>query len=201
VGDESAGKNETPNHDEVFRSDSALAAIAFELLQRSKPSFSAAAGNAPVRIDIFVDLSCGMCALTHNDLMPSLLNEMAAGSVSLHIHDFPIGKRATALAIAARCAAQQNRYPEFVSASYAILGAKPEPSIDELAQKAGADVKKLQLCVASGVAADVERDFRLGQELEVPGTPTFFFNGQRLLGYKPFSMISEIIRKLISVPR
>lgn len=61
--------------------------------------------------------------------------------------------------------------------------------LNELATAAGVDAKKIDVCADSPeTKARLERSKKLGEELEVNSTPTFFINGRRLgnvLGMPP----------------
>ena len=62
------------------------------------------------------------------------------------------------------------------------------------AQELGLDTEEFNNCLNSGQYTQVVKDdMVLGQAVGVQGTPTFFINGQRLVGAQPFSAFKAII--------
>lgn len=101
-----------------------------------------------------------------------------AGELSYAFLHFPLQRihpEAVAAAAAAECAGQQGRFWEmhdWLFANQAMIGA-----VDYLSQAhgTGADEAALDACMlGEGAAGAVEAEFRLGVELGVRATPTFF---------------------------
>lgn len=64
------------------------------------------------------------------------------------------------------------------------------------AKKLGLNTKQFQACLTSGkYAKNVEKDYQAGQQAQVNATPTFFINGQVLVGAQPYSIIKAVIEQ------
>lgn len=64
------------------------------------------------------------------------------------------------------------------------------------AKKLRLNTKQFQACLTSGkYAKNVEKDYQVGQQVQVNATPTFFINGQVLVGAQPYSVIKAVIEQ------
>ncbi len=50
-------------------------------------------------------------------------------------------------------------------------------------------------------AAEIARDKQLAVKMDLYNTPTFFINGRKIVGERPFSYFKKIIDEELSVPR
>lgn len=151
--------------------------------------------DAPVTIVEFSDYQCPFCSRAE----PTVKQVLAQypDSVRLVYRHFPldaIHPQARPAAIAAVCAAQQDRFWEFhdkVFASQSDLSAEKLASFaDELAL----DRAAFDACLTSDAAAtSVEKDLAAGQAAGTTGTPAFFINGIRLSGARPLDDFVEVI--------
>jgi len=67
-------------------------------------------------------------------------------------------------------------------------------SYKQWAADLGLNTEQFNSCVDdSAHAAEVRADFAAGQAAGVSGTPTFFINGQKVVGAQPFSVFEQII--------
>lgn len=127
----------------------------------------------------FSDFQCPYCAEYAVGELPRIKrNLVEAGELSYAFLHFPLQRihpEAVAAAAAAECAGQQGRFWEmhdWLFANQAMIGA-----VDYLSQAhgTGADEAALDACMlGEGAAGAVEAEFRLGVELGVRATPTFF---------------------------
>jgi protein-disulfide isomerase len=107
------------------------------------------------------------------------------GKVRLVVKDFPLASHALARAAheAARCAAEARRFWPYHDR---LFEAQPRLERDDLLRYAadvGLDATPFARCLDSrAFAATVEADVSQGLALGVRGTPTFFVNGQILVG-------------------
>ena len=110
------------------------------------------------------------------------------GRVRLVVKDFPLPSHPQARQAheAARCAAEAGRLWPYRDR---LFEAQPRFERDELiryAGEVGLEVAAFTRCLDSGTfAAAVEADVSQGRALGVRGTPTFFVNGQMLVGAQP----------------
>lgn len=165
--------------------------------------------TAPVTIVEYGDFKCPFCARFFVETEPRLRSQyIDTGLVRLVWRDFPnIDAESPLAAEAGRCADDQDRFWEFHDTLYTFIwdtyygqGINVEgrsaygDRLDDLAGQAGLDVDQFRSCLDDGAHRDlVEQDFRAGQAQGVRGTPTFFVNGERVVGAQPFEVFSQLI--------
>lgn len=164
---------------------------------------------APVTIVEYGDFKCPSCAMFFAQIEPRLREQYVdSGVVRLVWRDFAnIDGESTLAARAGRCAEAQGRFWELHDTLYSYVWdtyysqrinvegrAAYEGELDRLADDAGLDVAAFRDCVDSGRYGDlVDEDRASGESMGVPGTPTFFVNGQRVVGPQPFEVFSRLI--------
>ncbi len=76
---------------------------------------------------------------------------------------------------------------------------KKSPQLDrasliQYAKELGLDLKKFTSSLDSMKhSAEIERDKKLAIDLDLYNTPTFFINGRKVIGNRPFDYFKEII--------
>lgn len=160
--------------------------------------------SAQVVIHEYSDYQCPYCSRFYVQTLPSLLeDQIASGDAVLIYYDFPLSNihpQASAAANAARCAGEQGAAAYW--AMHDRLFSNPEEwSVSEpagvfagYAETFGLEVEAFESCVAENrYAPEIQADLASGQSRGVTGTPTFFFNGQKLVGARPLdSFVSAI---------
>jgi len=145
--------------------------------------------DAPVVIYEFADFQCPACAQFAQFGTPYIKQRhVEAGTVRYVHYDFPliqIHPHAFLAARAGRCAHEQGRFWEYHDLLYAEQAnwSQQEQVLTmfvDYAQTVGADRTAFEQCLRSDrYAEDVSRHMKLGEALNVPGTPTLFINGRR----------------------
>ncbi|MBF0387172.1 MAG: thioredoxin domain-containing protein [Candidatus Omnitrophica bacterium] len=144
--------------------------------------------SAVVKIVEYTDFECPACA-TANGLMDELFTRFP-GKIFLEHKHFPLPRHTHArrASVYAECAAEQGKFWPMKDVLF-----KSQKSWDkmttvdtyfsELAVSLGLDGTRLAACVNSVAAiGKVNRDLAEGKTLTVNSTPTFFVNGQRVIG-------------------
>ncbi len=163
--------------------------------------------NAPVTIVEYADLECPMCAQEHKFLQNELLQRYG-DKVRIVFKEFPLVQIHTwsyTAAIANECAYQidPSKYAAYRSAIFDhqanITAVTARDLLLYYGQEVGLDRLKLAACLDSKASLPrVEAGLREGQELGVDRTPTFFINGQILIGGGPkdifFQVVDEALR-------
>ncbi len=163
--------------------------------------------NAPVTIVEYADLECPSCALEHKFLMNELLPHYG-DKVKVVFKEFPLVQIHTwayTAAIANECAYQidPSKYAAYRTTIFDHQSnISPTTARDLLiyyGQQVGLDRLRLAACIDSKASLPrVEEGMREGQELGVDRTPTFFINGQILIGGGPketfFQFVDEALR-------
>lgn len=167
--------------------------------------------SAPVTLVEYADFKCPFCALFFQETEPRLRRRFVdAGTVRLVWRDFPnIDAESEAAAVAAQCAADQGKFWPYHDGLYGFIrqnfygigvNAEGRPAYEghyeELARAVGLDLSRFRACLSSGSArASVARDRQSGLSQGVRGTPTFFVNGQRVVGAQPYSVFEQLIEQ------
>lgn len=160
--------------------------------------------DAPIVIQEYSDYQCPFCSRFYVQTLPSLLeNQIAAGEAVLIFYDFPLSNihpQAAAAANAARCAGEQGAvaYWAMHDTLFANLEEWSSPEAETFfasyAEQLDLEVEAFESCVAANrYAAEVQADLAVGQSLGVSGTPTFFMNGQSLVGAQPLAAFNSAI--------
>jgi protein-disulfide isomerase len=157
--------------------------------------------DAPVTIVEFSDFECPYCRQWHQEVWPQI-EAAYNGKVRLIFRDFPltqIHSNAMSAAIAANCAAVQNKYWEYHDLIY-----KGDIELSPLAYEAF--VTQLNMNLDSftqcqkrvDIQTEIQQDMEFAGMIGVEGTPTFFVNGYRLVGAQPFEEFKKVIDTILS---
>ncbi len=149
--------------------------------------------DAKVTIVGYLDYQCPYCHRAQ--AIVDRVVEQYKGRVRLVHQDFLLGRpRSLPAARAARCAGDQGRFWEY----HRSLLTKPGDMSDEdLRGRAAAlslDGGRFAGCLASTAHDEaIQKAVEEGHALGITGTPTFFVNGRRLVGARPFEDFQQLI--------
>jgi protein-disulfide isomerase len=110
-------------------------------------------------------------------------NYIDMGKVRYVYRHFPLDQHmdAQAAAEASECAADQDKFFEFVHEVFSDASRQSDMPADvlrDIAEEAGLDLTMYDACIAADAkAARVNQDVTSGTALGVSGTPTFYVNG------------------------
>ena len=154
--------------------------------------------DAPVEVVVFQDLQCGMCAFSYKNMFGDLNRTyISSGKVRYTFIEFPLsfGGSDLQFAQAAKCAAEQGKYLDFVAYTYTHVSEESSADlIYHYAKAVGLKLEPLKRCVTSKRYLNAVRsDFEVGQVLGVEGTPTFFVNGREVGGARTWSEFKPIL--------
>lgn len=162
--------------------------------------------NAPVTIVEFSDYQCSFCQRHFLQTWPRLKAEYVdTGKVRYVFKDFPltsIHPQAPKAHEATRCAGEQDVYWEmhdrlFASQSQWGNKANHVEIFKGYAAELELDQTAFDACLENGRWAEaVDTDTNEGIRLSVRGTPTFFINGQALVGAQPFKVFRQAIESI-----
>lgn len=195
-----------PNDGKAQATATALAARPVDVPLGDEPAKGSP--NAPITIVEYSDFQCPFCLRHFQQTLPQLQTYIDAGQVRYVFKDFPIHSihpQAQKAHESARCARELGGDEAFWTmhdllfvnqqqwagnanhvALYKSLAAEmelPQAGFDE--------------CLDSGRYADaVNAQVNEGVQLGVRGTPSFFINGQSLVGAQPFAVFQQAIEAL-----
>ncbi len=152
--------------------------------------------DAPVTMVEFTDYQCPFCSRHFRETMPQLVSQYG-DEVKYVVLNFPLSNIhpfAQKAAEAAECAYDQGEFWQYHDLLFENQSALDTTSLKKYAVGLGLDVDSFNTCLDSGEKAQqVQSDLQAGQTAGVRGTPTFFINGQRLVGALPLNRFQTVI--------
>lgn len=165
--------------------------------------------DAPVTMIEFSDFQCPYCRRFYNQTLPALkTNYIDKGLVLFVYRDFPLASihpDAQKAAEATECAEDQGKFWEMhdmIFDGQNELGDGtveiPEESLKAYASTLGLDVETFIDCLDSGkYAEEVAADMEDGSSYGATATPTFFVNGQKIVGAQSYETFASVIDPLL----
>ncbi|MHC8508550.1 MAG: DsbA family protein [Rhodospirillales bacterium] len=158
--------------------------------------------DAPVTIIEYSSLGCPHCAAFHRETLPVIQERyIDTGKVRLIFNDFPFGVPALAAAMLARCAPQE-RYFAFIEVLFKSQPSwapaeDPLAALIQVARMGGLSKADFDACIGNQelLEAIQQRKNRASEDMDVNSTPTFFINGDKIEGARPFEDFEEVIEK------
>jgi len=163
--------------------------------------------NAPITMIEFSDFQCPYCEKFFTGALPGIVeNYIDTGKVKLIYRDYPLDFHLGALpaAEAAECAGEQDAFFDMHDAIFATVPEwsvlqDPLPTFKQFAVDLGLNSSKFDACLDSHEMQDeVNRDIQDGIAAGVSGTPTFFINGQKIVGAQPYAVFSGIFDSILA---
>jgi protein-disulfide isomerase len=174
------------------------------------PSLGSA--NADVAMLMFSDFECPFCAKFANEVLPAVKAKYVDTGLLQIVYrhlPLPIHPRALAAAIAAECAARQQRFWPMHDRLFASPRNLELSDFLGYATALGLDQRGFESCLEPSAANTVrlEQDIQLARQLRVKATPSFFFGtvqeGQRLKvvevmsGAQPGTSFESVIERIL----
>lgn len=151
--------------------------------------------DAAVTIVEFADFNCGWCGRFVDETLYKIV-ETYGDNVRIVYRDMPIigGQTSVDAAIAAECAASQDRFWDYHNLLFKNTEARGRDAYVGFAEEIGLNIEQYTLCLDDKATSDaVLLDYLDGQGLSITGTPAFFINGRKISGGQPFEVFSTII--------
>ena len=142
---------------------------------------TAAIGNAgaPVMIQEFSDFQCPACGTVSPEM--ESIARANLDKVRLEFHHFPLSQHENAFraAIASECANLQGKFCEYGKLAFENQSNLTEDKLKEMAQTIDLDTASFNKCLdGNQTSSRVRDDLKLGSDLGVSYTPSFFVNGK-----------------------
>lgn len=149
--------------------------------------------EAPITIVEYFDFRCHYCKQLH----PILRRLMVEYKDQVHFvfRDYPlIGADSNTLALAGRCANEQDKFLAFYDKIYGNAVDIEVNQLVEVVKSIGMNPDQFESCVNSRRYQDfIDQDLRDAGMAGVTGTPTLFVNGHVIPGAPPYSILKRII--------
>ena len=163
--------------------------------------------DAPVVLVQWTDMRCPFCAAFSTETLPQIVDEyVESGDVRLEVHDVSFfGEQSTEAAAAARAAAEQGRYFEYLHAVYDSAPAKGHPDLPReklmaYAETAGVpDLDRFAVDLDAGKLQDaVAQSTQDAQQLGVSSVPFFVAGDTALAGAQPIEVFRAYLDDALS---
>ena len=154
------------------------------------------AQDAQVTIVEFSDFQCPHCATFHKDIFPALQSLYGDRVRWYFVNRYYTAAhpQAEAAAIAAECAGRQNRFWQYADQVFRRQAERGPDVLSQIAGQGGLDTAAFARCQSDPtVMEELRADDREASRVRVEGTPTFFVNGQRIVGAQPVGVFNQII--------
>jgi protein-disulfide isomerase len=160
--------------------------------------------NAPVTFVEYADYQCTFCSRFFEQTEPLIIkNYVDTGKVKFIFRNFQfLGPESAAAAEAAECAKDQNKFWQYHDALYGAEladGHENNGNLNrslflKLAGDVGLEQKSFAACIDGNKYADqIKKDASDAQAAGVNSTPTFFINGEKILGAQPYENFAAVI--------
>lgn len=175
-------------------------------LELGEMGYNFGSSDAPVKVLELSDFGCGYCRRFHEETFPGLLQSyMDAGLVEWKFIPFVLGRFPNGMeaATAAECAGEQDRFFPMQTRLFAEQGGwrgtdDPQILFSSFAAEEGLDVERFDGCMKEGWRdTRVRQSIRLGQQLGVRGTPTFFVDGRPIPGALPLEDFRRVLNEAL----
>jgi len=166
--------------------------------------------DAPVTIEIYSDFQCPACGTLARTIKPLLMRDYVdTGEVRLVYRDFAfLGPESVDAAVAARCAASENRFWQFHDYLFANQqgenrGAFSRPRLEAMGEAVGLDADTQRACIADpAVRQEVTDERAAAAELQINSTPTLVIDDeQRIQGVPDYASLQAAIEARLAQSR
>jgi len=171
--------------------------------------FSLGRTDAPLVMVEYTDYECPFCRQYHIDSFEQIRrNYIDTGKLRYVSRDFPLDfhRNAQPAAMAARCAAEQNKFWELRHTLIVNASKLGPDQVMGYAKEQKLDLGRFQSCLKSGRhQAAVEADMAEGRSAGVSGTPSFVIGrvvndrleGVRVVGALPYMAFAQKLDQLL----
>jgi len=171
--------------------------------------FTLGRADAPLVMVEYTDYECPFCRQFHIDSFEQIRrNYIDTGKLRYVSRDFPLDfhRNAQPAAMAARCAAEQNKFWELRHTMIVNASKLGPEQVMGYAKEQKLDMGKFQSCLKSGRhQAAVEADMAEGRSAGVSGTPSFVIGrmvndrleGVRVVGAQPYMAFAQKLDQLL----
>jgi protein-disulfide isomerase len=171
----------------------------------SLPDMALGPANASVTITEYASMSCPHCAAFNANVFPKIKSEyIDTGKVRYVFREFPLDIKAAVASVLARCIAKEDAGKFFAVIDMLFKKqdewvVKTKETLKRIGREAGMSEQSVETCLKDQTLFDkLSADEKFADEvLKVNSTPTFFINGERVKGAKPFEEFDKRIKQLL----
>jgi len=163
----------------------------------SRPSYGPEASN--LAVVIFADFECPYCQ-SEAPIFRRMMNKYG-NQVRFVFRHYPMDDlhpEARLAAEAAECAYEQGKFWQYHDKLFFNPDTPTTAVLARYAGEVGLDRLQFDRCLSDGRYRErIDQDIADAQAAGVSGTPTFFFNGQRLEGAIPEDVFDKLLERLL----
>jgi protein-disulfide isomerase len=171
----------------------------------SLPDMALGPANASVTITEYASMSCPHCAAFNANVFPKIRSEyIDTGKVRYVFREFPLDIKAAVASVLARCIAKEDAGKFFAMIDMLFKKqdewvVKTKETLKLIGRDAGMSEQSVETCLKDRALFDkLSADEKFADEvLKINSTPTFFINGERVKGAKPFEEFDKRIKQLL----
>jgi protein-disulfide isomerase len=150
--------------------------------------------RAPVTVIVFSDFQCPFCARAEGTVAEVQKTYGEKVRIAWKHQPLNIHPNALSSAIAAEAAREQGKFWEMHDRMFANQAGLSPDSYEKWAGELGLDLERFRRSLSDRkLAQRVAEDSSLGARIGAAGTPTFFVNGERVVGAVPFEQMKTVI--------
>lgn len=156
-------------------------------------------GKAKVMVVEFSDFQCPFCKRAAAN--GAALVKEYGNKVKFVFKQFPLSfhDKAHRAAEASLCMQDQGKFFEYHDRLFENNQALEEADLKKYAVEVGGDAAKFEECLKTGKnKARVDRDLSDGQKYGVSGAPTYFVNGEAVVGAVPYEEIKKAVDEALN---
>ncbi|MFL9825150.1 DsbA family protein [Rhodoplanes sp. SY1] len=159
--------------------------------------------DAPVTIVEYASMTCSHCAHFARDVLPKIKERyIDTGKVRYVLREFPLDPLAAGAFMLARCSGDDKYYPivdSLFSQFNKWVVQNPIPPLREISKQFGYTQQSFDACLQNQALLDKLEEVRKrgSQAFNVQSTPTFFVNGERVVGALPLEEFAKVIDKYL----
>ncbi|MDB5571506.1 MAG: oxidoreductase [Hyphomicrobiales bacterium] len=159
--------------------------------------------SAPITIVEYASTTCSHCAAFHAGTFKELKSKyIETGKVRFVLREFPLNPVDMAAYMLARCSGDDKRYAVvdlLFSQQKAWVTDKPLVGLSALLKQTGMSQSSFESCLKDKAMYDKIGEARdlASEKFGVNSTPTFFVNGQRLVGDVSLAEMEKVMLPLI----
>lgn len=154
--------------------------------------------SAIISLVEFSDFTCPHCLASYKAL--DAIKDKYASKVRLVIRSYTPTQRSINLSLAAHCAGEQGKFWEMHNALFANVSdtfGNNYQDVSLLASKLKINMADFSACITNQkYLEDIKKDNQAAQELKIPGTPTWYFNGQVFSGELTYEALDNYLAEL-----
>jgi len=169
------------------------------------PDMALGPADAPVTIIEYASLTCPHCAYFNREVFPKIKSAYVdTGKIRYVFREFPRDIKDAAGAMLARSIAKDDcgKYFAIIDILFRQQDAlleKTTETLNRVGKQAGLSQQAVETCLKDQALLDkltASRKFAI-EVLKIPGTPTFFINGEMIKGVPSFEDLEKQIKPLL----